>query len=539
MTNNPSPSDSQAHSPHHSVTRSGYPPPKPPPRYARRLRRRTPSYAIVIGTVLLGSLILMIVITAGALGLYGYYQITERIVPGVQVLDVQLDGMTPTQSAIALHKYWNLERQIIVSDGIHTLAMHPSALGISVDSIQTAQAAYQVGHSGEILSDLDQIISSHQNGHEITPIVTFDEVAARDGLESLASQISQAPKDATIRLQGSDLVAIPGELGYTINIEKTLSELAVDPYSIMISGSAQIFLKPIPPRIDDVSAAMEEARELLEGTVSIHGYDPITNERVEWTVAREDISKWLTVIPGEGGPQVALDESLVSKYLGDLSESIGPERWIEADQYGAQLAASVRDKKPTSVLIKYNPTTYLVKPGDTLLKIGWNLGIPFWMILQANPGLDPDRVIAGSELVIPSKDDLLPLPIVPNKRIVMSISKQRLMVYEDGKQIKKFLMSTGIDRSPTQPGVFQVQTHKRNAYASVWDLYMPNFLGIYESWPGFMNGIHGLPTLSSGTRLWANILGQPASYGCIILDLDNAKWLYNWAEDGVVVEIRP
>jgi lipoprotein-anchoring transpeptidase ErfK/SrfK len=48
-----------------------------------------------------------------------------------------------------------------------------------------------------------------------------------------------------------------------------------------------------------------------------------------------------------------------------------------------------------------------------------------------------------------------------------------------------------------------------------------------------------LPTLSSGTRLWANILGQPASFGCIILDLDNAKWLYNWAEDGVVVEIRP
>ena len=538
MTHNPSQSDSQAHYSPHSATRSVYPPPKPPIRYARRPRRRTPSYVIVLGTVFLGFLILMIVITASTLGLYGYYQITERIVPGVQVLDVHLDSMTPTQAAITLHKYWNLERQIIVSDGIHTLAVHPSTLGISVDSIQTAQAAYQVGHSGEILSDLDQILSSHQNGHEISPIVMFDEGAARAGLELLAAQISQAPKDATIRLQGSDLVAIPGELGYTINIEDTLSELVADPFSIMINGSTRIFLKPIPPRIDDVSAAMEEARELLGATVSIHGYDPITNEHVEWTVAREDISKWLTVIPGEGGPQVALDESLVSNYLQDLSESIGPERWIEADQYSAQLAASVQDKKPVSVLIKYNPTTYLVKPGDTLLKIGWNLGIPFWMILQANPGLDPDRVIAGSELVIPSKDDLLPLPIVPNKRIVMSISKQRLMVYEDGKQIKKYLMSTGIDHSPTQPGIFQVQTHKRNAYASVWDLYMPNFLGIYESWPGFMNGIHGLPTLSSGTRLWANILGQPASFGCIILDLDNAKWLYNWAEDGVVVEIR-
>ena len=82
-----------------------------------------------------------------------------------------------------------------------------------------------------------------------------------------------------------------------------------------------------------------------------------------------------------------------------------------------------------------------------------------------------------------------------------------------------------------------MQTHKRNAYASVWDLHMPDFLGIYEAWPGFMNGIHGLPTLANGQKLWANILGRPASYGCIILDTDAARWLYEWAEDGVVVEI--
>jgi len=141
-------------------------------------------------------------------------------------------------------------------------------------------------------------------------------------------------------------------------------------------------------------------------------------------------------------------------------------------------------------------------------------------------------------LNIPSKDDLLPLPVVPNKRIIISITHQRLQVYENGQQIAVHKISTGIDRSPTQPGVFQVQEHEMNAYASVWDLYMPHWLGIYEAWPGFMNGIHGLPTLSNGRRLWANILGSPASYGCIILDLPAAEWLYGWAEEGVVVEIR-
>jgi lipoprotein-anchoring transpeptidase ErfK/SrfK len=39
--------------------------------------------------------------------------------------------------------------------------------------------------------------------------------------------------------------------------------------------------------------------------------------------------------------------------------------------------------------------------------------------------------------------------------------------------------------------------------------------------------------------LWGNILGRPASYGCIIMELDAAEFLYDWAEEGVIVEIRP
>ncbi|MCJ7707944.1 MAG: L,D-transpeptidase, partial [Anaerolineales bacterium] len=140
---------------------------------------------------------------------------------------------------------------------------------------------------------------------------------------------------------------------------------------------------------------------------------------------------------------------------------------------------------------------------------------------------------------IPPQDAMLALPVVVNKRIVISISQQHLWVYQDGSLLSEHAVSTGISRSPTLPGIFQVQTHIHNAYASIWDLYMPDFLGIYEAVPGFWNGIHGLPLLHGGIRLWADVLGRPASYGCIILDLQASADLYNWAEDGVVVEIRP
>ena len=65
-----------------------------------------------------------------------------------------------------------------------------------------------------------------------------------------------------------------------------------------------------------------------------------------------------------------------------------------------------------------------------------------------------------------------------------------------------------------------------------------NWLTIYEAVPGFTDGIHGLPLLHNGVRLWGNVLGQPASYGCIIMSLKEAEDLYNWAANGTVVEIK-
>jgi lipoprotein-anchoring transpeptidase ErfK/SrfK len=87
--------------------------------------------------------------------------------------------------------------------------------------------------------------------------------------------------------------------------------------------------------------------------------------------------------------------------------------------------------------------------------------------------------------------------------------------------------------------VFQIQTHEPNAYASNWDLWMPHFMGIYRPVPSsdFMNGFHGFPTRGGSTLLWTGDLGHPVTYGCILISSANAAALYEWAEEGVVVEV--
>jgi lipoprotein-anchoring transpeptidase ErfK/SrfK len=116
-----------------------------------------------------------------------------------------------------------------------------------------------------------------------------------------------------------------------------------------------------------------------------------------------------------------------------------------------------------------------------------------------------------------------------------------MRVYENGTLKWDWVASTGINSSPTWPGIYQIISHELNAYAANWDLYMPHFMGVYNPIPGedFTNGIHGFPTRGGGQLLWENDLGYRVTYGCILLSNENATTLYNWAQAGVVVEIQP
>jgi lipoprotein-anchoring transpeptidase ErfK/SrfK len=123
-----------------------------------------------------------------------------------------------------------------------------------------------------------------------------------------------------------------------------------------------------------------------------------------------------------------------------------------------------------------------------------------------------------------------------NKYILIDISEQHMYVYAGDTQVFSFVSSTGMNNA-TRVGSFRVLDKIPNAYGATWNIWMPNWLGIY--WAGSMeNGIHALPILPSGATLWAGYLGTPISYGCIVIGAEEAQLLYNWAEVGTPVEIQ-
>ncbi len=131
-----------------------------------------------------------------------------------------------------------------------------------------------------------------------------------------------------------------------------------------------------------------------------------------------------------------------------------------------------------------------------------------------------------------------PPPPAPStsKYILVDISEQHMYVYDNGALIFSFVASTGINNS-TRVGTFAVQTRLPNAYGATWNIWMPNWLGIYYS-GSLENGIHALPILPNGATLWEGYLGRPVSYGCVVLGTYDSSLLYDWAELGTVVEIQ-
>lgn len=127
--------------------------------------------------------------------------------------------------------------------------------------------------------------------------------------------------------------------------------------------------------------------------------------------------------------------------------------------------------------------------------------------------------------------------LFPPKRIDINISTQHLDAWEGDTLVFSFPVSTGLRGRDTATGHYEVLDKIPMAYSSIWNLKMPYWLGIYYV-GNIENGIHALPIRPDGSIMWAGLLGQRASYGCVILGTRAAQLVYEWAEIGTKVDIH-
>jgi lipoprotein-anchoring transpeptidase ErfK/SrfK len=484
------------------------------------------------------ALVLVLALLLSGLGCASFWLYSStRVFPGVETLGMPLGGQTRQRAIAMLEEAWR-ERSVTLLEGEHARSMLAAELGLRLEPERTADAALAIGRPWTHLIALVQGPARV----EVRPVVSVDGAQLRRSLEALAADVLVPAVDATLRVSGGRAEAVPSFPGRALDVPATAERIASNLSRVVEGAPVPMAFLEVPPLLPDLTDLAEEANTRLAKPINIRAYDPIGDESLWWTPSAEMWGEWLTVEVEATSPvrlAWGVDGERVRADLEARAGTLAPQRYIDlAAVADAVAAAAISGEEHVEFRVYHHPSQHVVQSGETLVSIARDHGFPYPWLEQANPGVDALR--PGQVIRIPSPDVLLPLPVLTHKRIVISLSQQRMWAYEDGELVWEWTVSTGIASSPTSPGVFQVQSHEPNAYAASWDLWMPHFVGIYRPVPSssFENGFHGFPTRDGVNLLWTSSLGHPVTYGCILLSNEHAAALYEWAEPGVLVEIQ-
>lgn len=120
--------------------------------------------------------------------------------------------------------------------------------------------------------------------------------------------------------------------------------------------------------------------------------------------------------------------------------------------------------------------------------------------------------------------------------LVVSRSDQTVTLYEaDGTMIDGFPCATGV-YYPV-PGVYSVYGHRGSGASPDDGSRFQYFTVFASSHRGVSIGFHSIPVDRQGRLLGG--LGEPISHGCVRLELEKARFVYDWAVNGSRVIVYP
>jgi hypothetical protein len=179
--------------------------------------------------------------------------------------------------------------------------------------------------------------------------------------------------------------------------------------------------------------------------------------------------------------------------------------------------------------------------GDTLSALAKAFDSTKLALLEYNGLPDEETVYAGVELRIPYGPPALPdrRPPVPasGTSFLVSLSRQQCWLFQGASVARAWTCSTGYGEWITRTGTFAVQSKIEVAESSAYRLDMPYWLGIYNV-GDYENGIHGLPVdWDTGEKIWEGLIGEPATFGCAMLDDMDAAELFTTAYIGMPIHV--
>lgn len=224
--------------------------------------QRTPLLAQILAAIAGGVLLFLGIVIVWVLGYQLVY--AGRVFPGVSVAGVDVSGLPPQAAALKLSQTlsYPISGKVLFRDGDKVWVASPVELGMVFDPSSSAQAAYRLGRSGGLFAALNGQIRARGFGYDVAPVIIFDQRVAYQYLQGLSQQVNQPVVEASLRLDGTNVVAQAGQAGRRLNVDATLIYLSAQLQTFR-DGEVPLALEEVHPAIADVSAQAETARQIL------------------------------------------------------------------------------------------------------------------------------------------------------------------------------------------------------------------------------------------------------------------------------------
>ena len=277
--------------------------------------------------------------------------------------------------------------------------------------------------------------------------------------------------------------------------------------------------------------------------------EKFTNQNFEFTYNKNKFNPKLTDL----GVKIEIDEIYNNAYSfarkGSLQNRIRENYQLLLYSYNTPIIISINQSKINDFIDSIAPT---IETGILDRKVEENTkkileegrdGITIdkeKMIADINTKISNNQIsksISIPTIVIPRAEQIIKNVFVPGdyygRYIDVNLDAQKMILFDNNKQINEYTVSTGKWSTPTPVGTRYIQNKNPRAWSPKYGLYMPYWNSLGDGY-----GIHELPEWPNGYKEGEAHLGTPVSHGCIRLGVGSAEFVYNWAPIGTPVYIH-
>jgi len=256
-----------------------------------------------------------------------YFDYSGRIYPGVNMGWVDLSGKTPAEAALLLALQYDYPHsgQILLRDGGQTWVASPVEVGLALDPVRNAHLAYNLGRSGSLGERLGDQFQAWYHGLTLPLEMTFDQRIARHYLESIAAQVNIPTVEASLHVDGLDVLVQPGQIGRRVDIPATTAALETLTRSLM-DGEIPLVVQEDPPVIMDVEEQARIARNIISAPLIVNYPGAEEGAPGPWAFAREDLADMLIIervaTPEGVEYQVNLSDERLRNFLNEIAPDL-------------------------------------------------------------------------------------------------------------------------------------------------------------------------------------------------------------------------